>query len=172
MTGISLYLATLLLGTHFPGNAVTVMAPPTAIVAQVQLSYEEQRMVDLVNSERRSRGLSTLKINPLLVRVARQHSREMFEKRYFDHESPTPGLHSPMDRYISVLGRMPTWACLAENLFYSSVTDPDLGHRCLMESPPHRQNILASDFNEIGVGMFQSPDGKFWVTQIFLSQID
>ena len=171
MTGISLYLATLLLGTHFPGQAVTPLAPPTAIVMQAQLSYHEQRMVDLVNAERRANGLSILKVNPMLVQAAREHSREMCDKGYFDHMSPTFGLRTPMDRYVRTLGRMPTWACLAENLFYSSVTDPDLGHKCLMQSPPHRHNILAGEFNEIGVGIYESPNGKFWVTQMFLSQI-
>jgi len=141
-------------------------------VAQAQLTYEEQRMMDLVNVERRQRGLSTLKVNPVLVRAAREHSREMWEKSYFDHMSPTFGLRTPMDRYIRTLGRMPTWACLSENLFYSSVIDPDLGHRCLMKSPPHRETILTADFNQIGVGVYESADGRFWVTQMFLSQID
>jgi uncharacterized protein YkwD len=174
MTGVSLYLATLLLGTHFPGQAVTPAVPPTplAIVMQAQLSSGEQRMVDLVNAERLAKGLGILKVNPLLVQVAREHSREMCEKGYFDHMSPTPGQGSPMQRYIRALGRMPAWACLSENLFYSSIIDPDLGHKCLMRSAPHKRNILTPEFNEIGVGVYESPDGKFWVTQMFLSQID
>ncbi len=172
MTGVSLYLATLLLGTHVPGQSVTLAAPPTAIVVQVQMSYEEQRIIDLVNAERSAVGLSVVKVNTLLVQVARQHSREMYEKGYFDHVSPTPGQRTPMDRYIRALGRMPTWACLSENLLYSSIIDPDLGHRSLMRSAPHRRNILTPEFSDVGVGVYESPDGRFWVTEMFLAQID
>lgn len=174
MTRLSLYLVTLLLGSRFPGPAVQPAAPPAHVVVaqQQQLSYEEQRLVNLVNFERRSRGLQELRVNPMLVRVAREHSREMYEKSYFDHVSPTADVRTPKDRYLKGLGRVPTWACIGENLFYSSIVDPDLGHRCLMQSPAHKHNILATQFNEIGVGVYESPDGRFWVTQMFITQID
>lgn len=172
MTGVSLCLATLLLGTHVPGRSTASVASPASIVAQVQLSYDEQRMVDLINAERLANGLSALTVNPVLVRTAREHSREMCEKGYFDHVSPTSGRRTPMERYVRALGHMPTWACVSENLLYSSVADPDLGHKSLMRSAPHRANILTSEFSEVGVGAYKSSDGKFWVTEMFLAQID
>jgi len=171
MTKLSLYLVTLLLGTHFPGPAVSPVVQRPSIVAQSRISSDEQRLVDLTNAERRAKGLPELHVNMMLVQVARQHSKEMFDKNYFDHHSPTPGLSTPKDRYLRGLGRVPVWACIGENLFYSSVVDPDLGHKCLMESLPHAQNILNTQFNEIGVGVYESADGKFWVTQMFLTQV-
>lgn len=171
MTRLSLYLVTLLLGTHFPGPTV----PPAAqlsIVAQVQMSYEEQRLVNLANQDRRNAGVGTLAVNPMLTQVARQHSREMYEKNYFDHRSPTADVETPMARYLKGLGRIPSYACIGENLFYSSVVDPDLGNKCLMESPHHRANMLSTQFDQIGVGVYESPDGRFWVTQMFLTQVD
>lgn len=170
MTKLSLYLATLLLGTNF--SASSLPNDPSVTVTSTQMTAVEQRFVDLANAERWNNKMNELARNPILVQVARQHSREMWEKNYFDHISPTPGLKTPMNRYISKLGRTPTWACLGENLFYCSVVDPERGHQCLMESKPHRENILNSTFEQIGVGVFISPDGQFWVTQLFLSQID
>lgn len=171
MTRLSLYLVTLLLGSHFPGPTLPPSAQP-AIVSRVQMSYEEQRMVDLANEDRRSAGLPLLRINPMLTQIARQHSREMYELNYFDHHSPNPELETPMARYLNKLGHMPSYACVGENLFYSSVVDPDLGNKCLMESAPHRANMLSKQFDQIGVGVYESSDGRFWVTQMFLKQVD
>ena len=172
MTRLSLYMVTLLLGTHFPSPTMPPIAPPQAIVAQAPMTVEEQRLMDLANEERRMVGLSTLRPNQMLVQVARAHSREMYEKSYFDHRSPTPELATPKVRYLKGMGRMPTYACIGENLFYSSVVDPELGNKCLMQSPSHRANILSTQFDQMGVGVYESPDGRFWVTQMFLTQID
>ena len=182
MAKLLLYLASLMLSTNFSAST-----PPTPAASVVSMSYgavataapheatdesvrTEQRLIDLVNSERRAKGLTALALNPLLVQVARDHSREMWEKGYFDHFSPTPELRTPMDRYIKALGRTPTWAFLGENLFYCSIVDVDRGHRLLMQSPKHRENITNDRFREIGVGVFVSPDGQFYVTQLFLGQ--
>jgi len=170
MAKLSLYLATLLLGTNFSAS-IGPNTLPQAIV-QTQLTAEEQRFTDLANAERQARSLNVLSVNPLLVQVAREHSREMWEKNYFDHISPTPGLKTPMNRYLKALGRTPRWAYLGENLFYCSVVDPDRGHKCLMASPKHRENMLNAKFREIGVGAFIAPDGQFYVTQLFLAQAD
>ncbi len=175
MTKLSLYLATLLLGSRFPGPAIPPVAPPTAVIVPAPIApitEDEQKLVDLANAERRSRGMAGLRSNWMLVQIAREHSREMCERDYFDHISPTPGLRTPKDRYLKALGRTPSWAIISENIFYASIVSPELGHRCLMRSEPHRENILNSRFEEVGVGVYESPDGRFWVTQVFLTQID
>ncbi len=148
--------------------------PATSVLQPVGTACTdvEKRFVNLVNAERKKHGLKTLSINPLLVEVARAHSREMWEKNYFDHISPSLELRTPMDRYLKSLGRTPRWALLGENLFYCSVADVDRGHRCLMQSPKHRDNILNPEYREIGIGCLTAPDGQFYATQLFLAQID
>ena len=170
MAKLSLYLASLILGTNFAAS--TPPRPVAVASAPVQVDANEQRFVDLVNSEREHRGLSTLTVNPLLVQVARAHSREMWQKSYFDHISPTPELKTPMSRYLKSLGHTPAWAYLGENLFYCSIIDVPRGHRSLMESKNHRENILNPQFRQIGVGEFIAPDGQFYITQLFLAQTD
>lgn len=171
-TVAALYLATSLFGASFSVPAVMPGTPPALVSTAPQVTRMEQSFVDAVNRERWDRSLGFLSVNPVLVEAARRHSREMYEKNYFDHHSPTPGLTTPMRRYVSTLGHVPNYARLGENLFYCSVCDPTLGHKCLMESEPHRANIIDGQFREIGVGIFVAPDGQFWVTQLFLNQKD
>jgi uncharacterized protein YkwD len=170
MIKLSLYLATVLLNTNFSATSTPVVPSDAATPAAVVMA--ERQIVDLANTERRTQGLGELTVNPLLVRIARQHSREMCDKGYFDHASPIPELRTPMKRYLNTLGYIPKWACVGENLFYCSIADPVRGHHCLMDSPHHRENILDKRFDQIGVGAYIAPDGRFWVTQVFLSQKD
>ena len=172
MAKISLYLVTLLLGNRLPGPAIEALPQPVPIVVSAQLNIEERLLVDLANAERAKVGLHPLRVNDTLVRTARQHSAEMWQKDYFDHYSPTAGIRTPKDRYLRALGRTPSWAVIGENLFYSSVCDPQLANRCLMDSYAHAPNILGKQFDQIGVGVYEAPDGRFWVTQMFLSQVD
>ncbi|MDH7602333.1 MAG: CAP domain-containing protein [Armatimonadota bacterium] len=157
-------------GVYAPQGALGRL--PTEAAPAVSCTDVEKKFVDLVNSERKRNGLPALSVNPLLVEVARDHSREMWEKNYFDHISPTPELRTPMHRYLKRLGHTPKWALLGENLFYCSVVDVDRGHRCLMQSPKHRENILNPEYHEIGIGCITTPDGRFYATQLFLSQVD
>jgi uncharacterized protein YkwD len=136
------------------------------------VTEQEQRFIDLVNSERWSRGLKTLKLDPLLVQIAREHSEEMCKKNYFDHYSPTPEKRTAKERFLLGYGKRPKWALIGENLFYCSITDVNRGHTCLMNSPSHRENIVNPKFDAIGVGIYRAEDGEFWVTEMFLTKID
>jgi uncharacterized protein YkwD len=133
------------------------------------MTGDEWRFLDLLNRERAARHLTELKPDPLLVEVARAHSREMYEKNYFDHVSPTPGERTPMDRYLHALHHRPAHACVGENLFYCSIVDVERGHRALMNSPGHRGNILYAPFRRGGIGIYKSENGEFWVTEMFLT---
>ncbi|HEU4751704.1 MAG TPA: CAP domain-containing protein, partial [Armatimonadota bacterium] len=114
----------------------------------IRETEEERRFVDLVNMERRKRGLSQLVVDPMLIAVARGHSEEMRAKDYFNHQSPTPGLKTPLDRYLKAVGHSPAYACVGENLFWATVVDVERGHRAFMESPTHRENVLFPRFEK------------------------
>ena len=176
MPKLSLYLVALLFGNGLTPSAsmnwpaMTISNP--AAFQGVSASEAESQMTAFVNAARSENGLQVLTPNAVLVRAARAHSREMYQRDYFSHTSPTNGLTTPMDRYKSTLGWQPTWAYLGENLFYCSEVNPELGHKCLMASPEHRDNILNPRYEQVGVGVYISPDGRFWVTELFLAQID
>ena len=181
---------------NIPSVAITVKAPvlmasapaherlpkarlawelPIAPVSPDALTAEEQEFIVKVNAERTQRGLNALAVDPLLVRTARAHSREMCDLTYFNHHSPTPGMTSPMDRYLKAVrdqgSASPDSLLIGENIYYCSVFNDiynvDYGHRALMDSPGHRANILEKRFTKIGLGIYRNDKGEFWVTQMF-----
>ena len=153
-------------------------ARPTATPAskpQNALSKYETLLCDLANEERRKRGLPLMKISPQLAEMARAHSREMQQKNFFAHESPTPSRRAVMDRYKLQFGRSPR--LVAENIYMLKTSGPyqlterdfRRAHEGWMKSPGHRANILRSSPvspAEIGVGIFIK-DNSFWATQNF-----
>lgn len=157
------------LAWEMPTPVQTAPASPDALAA------EEQEFIVKVNAERTERGLNALAVDSLLVHTARAHSREMCARDYFDHHSPTPGLTTPMDRYLKGLhdggGSTPESLLIGENIYYcsvfSDVYNVDYGHRALMNSPGHRANILEKRFTKIGLGVYRNARGGFWVTQMF-----
>ena len=144
--------------------------------AQAEEARDEEDLVAAINNERTSRGLGPLALDPLLSEAARAHCREMCDLNYFAHSSPTPGDKTPVDRYLDALHafgeRRPSEALVGENIFYASVTNAvynaDYAHQRLMASPDHRENILEPRFTKVGVGLYRDPQGRFWVTEMFL----
>lgn len=122
----------------------------------------EQQMFALVNQERANVGLKALIWDDRLAAVGRAHSMEMFQLKYFSHESPVSG--SPFDR-LKAAGI--TYAKAGENLAYAqSVT---VAMRGLMDSPGHKANILDTDFTRIGIGVISAgPYGRMF-TQMFMA---
>lgn len=156
--------------------AVVRSVPRVLQVSPVEAAEaQELSLVARINAERAERGLSTLTLDPMLTQTARAHSEEMCTADYFDHHSPTPGLSSPMDRYLSSARQLglpqPEYLLVGENIFYCSVCNDiynvDYAHRALMASPGHRANILEPRFAKIGVGVYRSSKGEFWVTEMF-----
>jgi uncharacterized protein YkwD len=170
MAKLSLFFGLLMTVNNFTSTTVTTRPP--AHHGGIVMTQEELKFVDLVNKERAANGLSQLTIDPMLVEVGRKHSREMADKHYFSHTSPTAGSKSPMDRYLAEEGRRPTWALVGENLFYCSIVDVNRGHDALMNSEKHRDNILHDRFERIGVGAYTTSKGEFYVTQVFLAKTD
>lgn len=123
----------------------------------------------LANEERMRRGVAPLAPDPLLAAAARQHSREMWMLRYFDHYSPNGSMRTPSDRYRRFGGAV-EGAIIGENLFYGTQADVLWSHRSLMASLPHRENLLSPSFTRAGIGIWVSPSGEMWVTQMFAGE--
>jgi len=169
VTSLSLYLGAMMMASSFSGTAQPEL-PAGQVVTQ--LTADEQRFVDLLNAERWRNGLGQLEVDLVLVETSRRHSREMCDRDYFGHLSPTPDLRTPMSRYVQSLGRRPSWAYLGENLCYCSIPDVNRAHATLMNSPTHRANTLNSAYARVGVGAYTNERGEIWVTEMFLATVD
>jgi uncharacterized protein YkwD len=122
----------------------------------------ERQLFDLVNEERVQRGLGALVWDERLVSVARSHSEEMFQLKYFSHESPVTG--SPFDR---LLAARISYSRAGENLAFAQSVS--VAHRALMDSPGHRENILRPEFTRIGIGVMNGGIYGRMVTQLFIT---
>ncbi len=120
----------------------------------------ENKMLDLINEERRLSGLPPLAMSPLAQEVARAHSEEMFRLRYFSYSSRDGKTPPERLRQAGI-----NFTIAAENVaFAPSVVS---AHRGLLDSPSHRRNLLSKDFRRVGIGIV---DGGIWgimVTQDF-----
>ena len=125
------------------------------------LTADEQRMVDLINQERAKAGLAPLTVDLRLVGLARKKSQDMIVNNYFSHTSPTYGDPFTMMRSAGI-----SYRTAGENL--AGARTVDQAHSALMNSAGHRQNILNSNYNRVGVGIVSGgPYGKMY-TQLFI----
>ncbi|MFN2363481.1 MAG: CAP-associated domain-containing protein [Halarsenatibacteraceae bacterium] len=132
--------------------------PITAAKQKEVDQYTGRQFQDLINSVRVRNGIQRLGWYGAAAEVAIEHSRDMYENRFFSHESPNTG--SPGDR-VQAVGI--DFRYLLENLSYG-YTGAIFAHEGLMNSYGHRQNILDTNVNAIGAGSYQNEA----YTQLFL----
>jgi len=163
---------------HLPiiGFIVLLMVSP-GLCAFTGEAEAEDYLLNLVNEVRQEYGSPMLANEPLLVRVARGHSWEMISLDYFSHYSPLPERETPLMRAAEA-GLTETWIGENIGIEYSSAaydwrTLTNGLFEGLMNSPPHRENILDPDFNYAGMGIVYSEhDGMngLHLTQVFMTR--
>ena len=112
----------------------------------------ENRMLELLNEARMKGGLSTLRMDAQLQVVAREHSKDMYDRGYFSHR--TPDNKSPFDR---MRAHGIHYVTAGENIAYAP--DVEQAEVSLMDSPEHRANILNPDFKRVGIGVMRGIGG-------------
>lgn len=135
--------------------------PDTSIPSNSGLSQIEAEVVKLVNIERQKEGLAPLVADSLLSSVARKKSQDMATNNYFSHTSPTYG--SPFDMMKSFGVKYNT---AGENIARGQLTAQSVMNGW-MNSSGHRANIMNPSFKKIGVGMYESSNGRKYWTQMF-----
>lgn len=142
----------------------------TTIVTPAQegsyLSTVEQLIFEKVNVERQKAGLSMLSYNQTMQKYARSKSADMGNRGYFSHENPEGQLITASMQQDGV-----SYSAWGENIAYiGGVSDAQvLADQFMtnwMNSEGHRANILSSNFNSIGIGVYEA-NGKVYATQEF-----
>jgi uncharacterized YkwD family protein len=123
-----------------------------------KLTADEQKLINLINSERTKAGLNALAVDYELSRVARIKSEDMRTNNYFSHTSPTYGSPFQMMKDFGI-----TYRSAAENIARTSSVDR--AHTGFMNSEGHRKNILTPGFTHVGVGI----SGNYY-TEMFISK--
>ncbi|MFA5634700.1 MAG: CAP domain-containing protein [Anaerovoracaceae bacterium] len=122
----------------------------------------EAQVVELVNKERAAQGLSALKFNAELSKVAEAKAADLRDKNYFSHTSPTYG--SPFDMMKSFGIR---YTAAGENIA-KGYMNPTSVMNGWMNSPGHKANIMNGNFTEIGVGYVSGSNGSGYWVQMFI----
>jgi len=127
------------------------------------MTADEKEVFNLINQQRINNGLSALKVDAEVQRVAKIKAQDMVTNNYFAHESPTYG--SPFDMLNSF---KVSYRTAGENIAGNSSNSAAV--TAWMNSSGHKANILNSNYNYTGIGVVSSPKyGKVYV-QMFIGK--
>lgn len=110
-----------------------------------------EEIVRLTNFERKSQGLSEVHLDTKLSTAAMQKAADMVARDYWAHVSP---IGTQPWYFVSNNGYAYKYA--GENLA-RDFADPEAVVKAWMDSPTHRENLLSSRYQDIGVAVI---DGK------------
>ena len=112
------------------------------------------------NINRSNNDLPVLKENEKLNEAALKKAKDIFERQYFDHISPSG--EGPHDLATDVSY---DYLAIGENLALGNFANDKELLEAWMDSPGHRENILLENFREIGAAVLEGEfEGKkTWV---------
>jgi uncharacterized protein YkwD len=121
------------------------------------LEMFRDKLLELHNDARRSRGLNALKRSSGAENAALYHAKDMADENYFSHNSADPYevWYKRIDRYVTYqvggenIGKGYDWAYQVFDAW--------------MDSPGHKQNILTPGFVWVGFGYAEQSGRKMWV---------
>lgn len=138
----------------------------------------ERLVAEEINEIRAEENLSRLEPRPAVITVARDHSRDMDERGYFDHVNPDQ--ETPQDRIDDAgvdcavgenIAQMWYEPALPDGYAAQGLTSEAEVAEALvegwMESPGHRENILTPGYESHGIGVYKGEDGAVYATHKF-----
>lgn len=127
----------------------------SSIKPAVASAIDTARLIELTNQERTTRGLNTLVLDQRLTNAAANKGADMFAKQYWAHYGPNG--ETPW-QFIKAAGYNYVYA--GENLA-KDFTSTDPIHTAWMNSPSHRDNIINTHYQHIGIAAIDGVfDGK------------
>ena len=131
------------------------------------ISRLERQAFDVLNRKRVENGLLPLVWSEDMAKVARAHSQEMAQFRFFSHAGRNGSMVN--DRADTLGYRK--WKAIGENIAYNRGYENPAEFACerWMQSVSHRENILNSRWREAGIGVAITADGTHYFTEVFIS---
>lgn len=105
------------------------------------------------NRQRLNNHLQTLNEDTILNEIAQSKAKDMIDRQYFAHESPTGDSAGDLANHAGY-----EYIIIGENLALGNYDDDQALVEAWMDSPGHRENILKGQFTAIGVGL---AEGEF-----------
>lgn len=149
-----------------PEKALRMLVPPWRDRFPNSTEAAERQLFKLINDLRVNLLLAPVTHNQKTAEVARAHSVDMRDNRFFGHRSPSTGYH--FDR-LQAAGL--AYRGSAENIARGSSALES--HYGLEQSPGHRMGMLQPHATQVGVGVAlgESNNGipQLLVTEIFIA---
>jgi len=157
---MTLLIRSSVLGLMATIYAFLLLAMPNLALAQDPASA--QQLFQLLNRDRAQAGLPPLAWDDGLAAAALQHAQLMADRNQLTHQFRG---EPPLERRLAAV----TLDLAGENVAIDvSIPKANTG---LMNSPPHRANILSHDFNAVGIGIVWS-GAQVWVAQDFAHRVE
>ncbi len=134
-----------------------------ALPSSTEDAAAESALLELANQRRQQADVPPLRMDEGLTEAARAHARLMVDRQQLSHQFD--GEPSLMPRLRESGLRLDS---AGENVAYNASAEK--AFEALMQSAPHRQNLLDPQFNVAGIAAFWS-DGKLYVVQDFAHQL-
>ena len=141
---------------------------PGPICPSGTMSPLARDLFDATNAERTANGLPALALDGCLVHIAQHRADDMASRNYFAHVSPEGESFATLLDDFAV-----DFYVAAENLARNNAADAgsvDLAIRSLMDSEPHRANILSSEVAYLGVAEATDAAGMKYYVMIFVGR--
>ena len=127
-----------------------------AYVEPVVIYDDAYQVLALVNNVRRENGLNELVMDYTLIEIAKVRTEEA--TRNWAHTRPDGSSYSTLFSQYNVYG------IVGENLAYGQST-PEEVFNAWMNSPSHKDNILYSGFNRIGIAIYNYNGTLYWAQE-------
>lgn len=157
---------------------LTLLATPAVNAATHTLTKTEETLFELIK-DHPNQNRTTMKLDPILCKVARARAKDLARRAYFDHVNPDGvGPNFLVKKAGFFLPSFYDPARDANNIESIAARSPrgsaQQGLTQWLNSVPHKRHILAEiAFNKaqtaIGVGIFNSTTAPFDTYYVFLS---
>lgn len=127
------------------------------------LPNTSETVFNLINEARVKNGLPKLQINDLLNSTAKAKSVDMVKNNYFSHTSPTYGNPFKMMQNAGI-----TYKVAGENIAGNENVESAV--KSWLNSEEHKQNILSSAYNYIGIGVEKSNTYGYVIVVMFIGK--
>jgi len=117
-----------------------------------------EQVFDSINAERAKRGIALLRWDPSLSETAALWSANMASGGF---------RHTNMTELGNQLGNR--YNALSENIYWGtgSLADSGSAHTSFMGSASHRDALLNTGYNSVGIGVYCTANGKLFITEQF-----
>lgn len=130
----------------------------------IQVEDQKKEIIELVNLERTKNNLQPLSTRSEINQIAEQRAEELAELFSDEHTRPDGRGY---DTIVTDYGL--EYSYVGENIAEGNVSVDEIMNEWL-NSPSHRANILSPNYENMGVGIYEKGDEKYWVQFFYSSE--